>query len=109
MNASVIKSSLRNDSIDILRFVAILGIIVIHCDPQSFFVRQLRNFDVPLMVFLSGVGFGLSFKRNKISYGQYVWKRFKRMVLPTWIFLLFLTIVTFVTTKPPSPSELTLL
>ena len=91
--------SKRIVSIDVLRFIAILGIIIIHCDPQCFFVRQLRNFDVPLMVFLAGVSYGMSSQKKKSSYGEYVWKRFKRMVLPTWIFLLLMTLVTFITTN----------
>lgn len=100
MNSAIsITQSQRIDSIDVLRFIAILGIIIIHCDPQCFFVRQLRNFDVPLMVFLAGVSYGMSSKKRKSSYGDYIWKRFKRMVLPTWIFLLLMTLVTFLTTK----------
>lgn len=100
MNSAIsITQSKRIDSIDVLRFIAILGIIIIHCDPECFFVRQLRNFDVPLMVFLAGVSYGMSFKKRKSSYGDYIWKRFKRMVLPTWIFLLLMTLVTILTTK----------
>jgi len=46
---------------------------------------QLRNFDVPLLVMISGISFGVSFKDE--SYVSYVWKRIKRLLFPTWIFL----------------------
>jgi len=59
-------------------------IILAHSEPNKL-VFQLRNFDVPLMVLLSGMSFGLSFKSE--SYIQYVWKQIKRLLFPTWIFL----------------------
>jgi hypothetical protein len=37
------------------------------------------------MVLLSGVSFGMSYRHE--PYGLYVWKRFKRLVVPVWIFL----------------------
>lgn len=46
----------RDDSIDILRFIAVSGIILVHISPTPFWV-QLRNFDVPLMVLLSSVSY----------------------------------------------------
>tara|TARA_R110000744_G_scaffold375905_1_gene489747 strand:+ start:2810 stop:3748 length:939 start_codon:yes stop_codon:yes gene_type:complete len=52
-------------------------------------VNQIRNFDVPMMVFISGISFNLSF-RGKLNYPNYIWKRVKRLVFPVWIFLTFL-------------------
>lgn len=97
-SVGISNSNNRNEAIDVLRFIALLGIIIIHCDPQCFFVRQLRNFDVPLMVFLAGVSYGLSARKHKETYGEYLWKRFKRMIIPTWIFLLMLTGLTLIST-----------
>ena len=75
----------RDISIDILRCIALIGIVVIHCEPESLWLRQIRNFDVPLMVFLSGVSYTLSIKDENTlidgGYLKYVIKRFKRLIL----------------------------
>ena len=60
-------------------------IIFAHAGPPDI-LFQLRNYDVPLMVLVSGMSFALAFKPQE-SYAQYVWKRVKRLALPTWIFL----------------------
>lgn len=61
MNINALKMKLENhnrknrdQSIDLLRFIALTGIIIVHIHPSAFWI-QLRNFDVPLLVFLSGV------------------------------------------------------
>ncbi len=51
-------------------------------------IFQVRNFDVPLMVLISGISFSITSKRN-YSYGTYILKRIKRLVFPTWTFLAF--------------------
>ncbi len=75
---------MRFEKLDLLRFIGLSMIILAHSSPGSV-IFQLRNFDVPLMVLLSGAVFSLSYKEE--SYFAYVWKRFKRLVLPVWIFL----------------------
>ena len=86
----------RDKSIDILRAIALIGMIISHCKPHPF-VQQLREFDVPLIVFLSGVSFLMSSKKKSYDgYLSYCWKRFKRLVFPTWIFLFLYYIVLFV-------------
>ncbi|THB71513.1 MAG: acyltransferase [Gammaproteobacteria bacterium] len=82
---------MRNSKIDILRFVGLAMIIAAHSGLPSV-LYQLRNFDVPLMVLVSGMSFGLSYKSNE-TYFMYLWKRFKRLVIPVWIFLTFYFIV----------------
>ena len=77
----------RDKSIDVLRAIALTGMIIIHISPTIGWIREIRNFDVPLMVFLSGVSFTLSTGGGKISYSSYVYKRFQRLILPTWVFL----------------------
>lgn len=77
----------RDFSIDILRFIALSSIVFVHIQPSLFWV-QIRNFDVPLMVFLSGISYKLS-GGNKLKYGSYCLKRFKRLILPVWFFLFF--------------------
>lgn len=78
----------RDHSIDILRSLGLFCIILAHIEPPNW-LFQLRNFDVPLMVFISGYlysnkQYGInSFK----SLLDYLGKRFVRLVLPVWIFL----------------------
>ncbi|MGQ2966377.1 MAG: acyltransferase family protein [Methylophilus sp.] len=86
---------MRDDRIDILRFIGLSMIILAHVDPPGL-LFQLRNFDVPLMVLVSAMSFSLSYKANE-PYPAYVWKRIKRLVFPVWSFLTvyFLTIFAF--------------
>lgn len=75
---------MRNEKIDFLRFIGLSMIILAHVNPPEI-LFQLRNFDVPLMVIVSGMSFGLVFREE--PYLGYVWKRIKRLVFPVWIFL----------------------
>jgi fucose 4-O-acetylase-like acetyltransferase len=74
----------RNNKVDILRFLGLAMIILAHVNPPAI-IFQIRNFDVPLMVMISGVSFNLSYKQE--SYTSYLWKRVKRLLFPLWIFL----------------------
>jgi hypothetical protein len=76
---------MRDNRIDILRFLGLAGIIFAHID-TPIILAELRSFDVPLMVLVSGMSFSLSYQGNK-SYLLYIWKRVKRLVFPLWIFL----------------------
>ena len=75
---------MRDEKIDLLRFVGLALIILAHVGAPDW-MWQLRNFDVPLIVLVSGLSFGLSYTGD--SYASYVWKRIKRLVFPTWLFL----------------------
>lgn len=74
----------RDERIDILKALGVAMIILAHVNPPAF-IFQLRNFDVPLMVLISGMSFGLSYKNE--GFLGYMWKRVKRLVFPVWIFL----------------------
>ncbi len=76
---------MRNRKVDILRFIGLAMIILAHVEPPSM-LFQIRNFDVPLMVLVSGMSFGLTYKSGE-AYLSYVWRRVKRLVFPVWIFL----------------------
>jgi len=86
---------MRNKQIDFLRFLGLSLIILAHCNPSGM-IFQLRNFDVPLMVLMSGVSYGLS-SGISTGYFEYIWKRIKRLAIPCWIFLTlyFITIKVF--------------
>ena len=56
--------------------------------PES--VMFLRRFDVPFLVLLSGILAEESCSRSATPpAGDYFIKRFRRLVFPTWVFLLF--------------------
>ncbi len=75
----------RDPSIDFLRFVGISCIILAHSGiPKLLF--QLRNFDVPLMVFISGYC-AINFSAKSDNLFAYTMDRFLRLIIPTWIFL----------------------
>lgn len=75
---------MRDYKIDTLRFIGLAAIILAHTSPPSF-IFQLRNFDVPLMVFISGLSFSISYKNE--NFLSYLFKRAKRLIAPVWIFL----------------------
>ena len=73
--------------IDLLKAVGLLLIILAHVDP-GYFLMQLRVFDVPLMVLISGYLSVKSFSKTK-TISQYYLKRLLRLYLPTALFLTF--------------------
>lgn len=80
------KTTQRDASIDVLRWIALTGIILVHIQPSPFW-SQLRSFDVPMMVFLSAYCFARSY-HGPNNYKGYCFKRFNRLVIPCWIFLI---------------------
>ncbi|AMR30044.1 hypothetical protein A0256_00750 [Mucilaginibacter sp. PAMC 26640] len=77
-------SNSRNKTVDFLRFLGLSLIILAHLSPPAW-LFQLRNFDVPLMVLVSGLTY--SIYPSIYSYKEYVNKRIKRLVYPAWTFL----------------------
>ena len=83
----LITSNKRDYSIDWLKTIGTLCIFLAHVD-APFWLNEIRGFDVPLMVFLSGMLAEGSLTRSS-NISSYVVKRIKRLVIPTWIFLMF--------------------
>lgn len=75
----------RDFRIDFLRFLGLTLIVLAHVE-APFAITQLRSFDVPLMVFVSGLCFKYP---SNLKYGSYIVKRLKRLYIPTFIFLIF--------------------
>ena len=94
LNQSKIELSTRNIKLDTLRFIGLLLIILAHTNPPAI-LFQLRNFDVPLMVIVSGAVFGISSVKHKLPYKNYLQKRVLRLLFPTWLFLSFFFILTY--------------
>lgn len=75
----------RNPSIDLMRFIGLTMIVLAHIGlPGGSAVFQLRCFDVPLMVFTSGLAFS---GKNIGPYFPFIWKRTLRLVVPVYIFV----------------------
>ena len=75
----------RNCTIDLLRVIGLVLVISAHCGFSSWFTNA-RDFDVILLMFVSGVSFALSHPPD-LSYRDYVKKRFRKLILPVWVFL----------------------
>lgn len=78
----------RDTSIDLMRFVGFSLIVLAHIGLSrasgASTIFQLRSFDVPLMVFTSGLAFS---GKNIGSYWSFIWKRALRLVVPVYIFV----------------------
>lgn len=75
----------REQWIDIAKVIGLLCIILAHTDPEPpRWLMQFRVFDVVLMVVISGY---LSAKSYDGNIKDYYIKRFLRLVLPTWLFI----------------------
>ncbi len=85
-NSLNLKTSNRDLRLDILKCLGIFLVILAHVIPHKSILFQLRNFDVPMMVIVSGILFaGMS--KKQYSYGQYLRKRIPRLIAPVWLFL----------------------
>ena len=92
--------------IDYLKVIGLLCIILAHiCPDQN--ILQIRNFDVPLMILISGYLAVGSLKRDLKKdhpFLRYYWKRITRLLLPTWVFLIiFFAVMSFFPTDGMYP------
>lgn len=83
-----ILSQGRDGTLDILRAVGLLLIILAHCNPPPW-LFQLRNFDVPLMVVVSAATFAFLYGDKTIDLKMFYKKRLAKLILPAWYFLTF--------------------
>jgi len=83
----------RDITIDILRLLGLIGVILAHCSiPGPLF--ELREFDVTMLVLASGMSYACAAGKQEEpvtvrSWFSYVVKRFQRLIVPVWIFLVF--------------------
>ena len=84
MQNSAIKSQ-QDRSIDFMRFIGIFLIVMAHNReglPNTLF--EFRSFDVPLMVFVSGLCFSGKYISNT---KQFLLRRTPRLIIPLYVFL----------------------
>ncbi len=55
---------MRDEKVDLLRFVGLAMVVMAHVGAPTL-LFQFRNFDVPLMVLLSGISFGLAWRATQ--------------------------------------------
>lgn len=88
---------LRRDCyIDFLRAIGLLLLIVAHTNPPLW-LKIARCFDVPLMVFVSAI----CYHPVKEGYIAYCVKRFKRIYIPTLVFLCLYYFIRMIFYKVP--------
>jgi len=94
----------REETIDQLRALAIFLMIFLHVgaryynDKAVFFLWDIAHFAVPIFVFCSGyLFFEKELKRENFSSLAYLKKRFLKLLVPYYVFLLIYFIVVFFT------------
>ena len=82
----------RDKKVDVLKFIGTLLVILAHVNPPRI-LFDIRTFDVVALVFASG----LTLKNigGYKGYCKYILKRFKRLVVPAWGFILIYYGLTF--------------
>lgn len=77
-------NSNRDFSIDLLRFIGLSLIILAHVSTPAF-LHEFRSFDVPLMVFVSGLAYSEKSIHNIFNFYT---SRTKRLLIPVYSFLI---------------------
>jgi peptidoglycan/LPS O-acetylase OafA/YrhL len=78
----------RDLGIDIMRFLGVLSIMIAHSDPPGW-IFQLRNFGMPMLVVASGLAHAVIYQTKPMLVGAFYRHRLSRLVIPTWIFMVF--------------------
>ncbi len=74
----------RNKDIDILRFIGLSLIILAHVH-APYTIMQIRCFDVPLMLFVSGLAYGN--RETTASWRKFYLPRIKKLLIPAYLFV----------------------
>lgn len=86
ISAGVPRSAGRERVFDLLRVWGLLSILLAHVDPP-FWLWLVRDFDVPLLVLVSGAVCQLGYRGRPIQLGSYFRKRVVRLLAPVYVFL----------------------
>ena len=97
------KNERRYYYVDIVKFIAVICLFLAHVNTPTV-LMEIRGFDVPTMVVLSAVLARGSYERSK-GTGDFISKRVKRLVIPTWIFLVGFYVCMLIVGKLPSYSD----
>ncbi len=83
-------------TIDAMRFIGISCVILAHVLGPGSLLFQIRSFDVPLMVFVSGL---VSARKKIPGYVSFVGRRALRLMVPVWLFYAFYFVLFFFFSK----------
>ena len=92
---------IRDYKIDFIRALCTLTVILAHVgSPEQ--INHIRTFDVVALVMISGMS--MSFYGGK--YLPYLWKRIKKLLVPTYIVITFIFLLSFAACKVLHISQL---
>jgi peptidoglycan/LPS O-acetylase OafA/YrhL len=95
-DTSLTKSKIKREiTFDILKIIGLVGIFIAHTVKGQPLLLQLRNFDVPLMILVSGSLFYTTSQNKQYSWVSYLKKRVPRLLAPVWLFLLLFFIKVY--------------
>ena len=92
----------RKYYVDVMKFIGICCLFFAHVKGPEV-LENIRGFDVPMMVILSGFLAVSSFE--KVGNLSYIWKRAKRLVIPTWIFLIVFYLCMMASGQNVNPAD----
>lgn len=96
-----VDTQLKRDlSLDLMRFIGILVVILAHSHPPGW-LFQLRNFGTPLLVAASALTYSKIYNHREIIVKPFYFKRLSKLVIPTWIFLSLLFLSNYVFNYSP--------
>ena len=75
----------RDYKIDFMRMLGTLLVMLSHVLPPNF-IQNIRTFDVVMLIYISALSFNITYKTD-VSLKQYLKKRFKKLIIPTYILL----------------------
>lgn len=93
----------RKVYIDYLKIIGLLLVIMAHVSPPVL-INQLRSFDVPLLVLVSGYLASASYKSGNIK--GYLYKRVKRLAFPAWLFICIFLPIRIIAYNTPTMGEI---
>lgn len=85
----------RDLSIDIVRAICTMLIMLAHVYPPAL-LMNIRTFDVTVLVLVSGMSMWYESKRTSSSYLSYVWKRIKKLLIPTYLVITIIFVLSFI-------------
>lgn len=84
----------RDLRIDLMRVIGTFMVIFAHMEVPVL-LQNIRTFDVTMLVFISGMSFALSYKKD-LTFGEYLRKRINKLLIPTYYLLIFLFIISYI-------------
>ncbi len=102
MGNEISQSRRRNSAIDFVRALCLLLIVLAHVDAPRW-LQNIRCFDVVCLVFLSGMSYEISARSKNETYIQYIFKRIKKLLIPTYVVLTLIFITVFIVNHSPEP------